>query len=177
MGFTGFYRRFIQDYAKVARLLTELLRGCNPRKSKRRKNIVNTDWTWDEAQEKAYRELVQRLTNPPVFCTRLLKFQAPALISPLHFIINRSLITGIYPDKLKTSNGIPLYKKATKRNVITIDQYLCFAPSLSFWKKLSIVSYTTISWIINILTKISMSLEQNIFNRASRCRIKWPSIV
>ena len=68
LGFTGFYRRFIQDYARVARPLTQLLRGCNPRKSKRRKKILNADWTWGEAQEEAFRELVQRLTNPPVLC-------------------------------------------------------------------------------------------------------------
>ena len=68
LGFTAFYRRFIQDYARMAHPLTQLLRGCNPRESKRRKKIVNTDWTWGEAQEKAFRELVQRLTNPPVLC-------------------------------------------------------------------------------------------------------------
>ena len=46
--------------------------------------------------------------------TRLLKFLAPALISPLRLIINQSLITGIYPDKLKTAKVIPLYKKGDK---------------------------------------------------------------
>ena len=67
LGFTGFYRRFIQDYAKVARPVTELLRGCNPRQSKRKK-ITYTDWTWGEAQEGAFRELVRRLNEPPVLC-------------------------------------------------------------------------------------------------------------
>ena len=42
--FQRIYHRFIQDYAKVAHPLTELLRGCNPRQSKRKK-IVCTDWT------------------------------------------------------------------------------------------------------------------------------------
>ena len=46
--------------------------------------------------------------------TRLLKYLAPALISPLRLIINKSLITGIYPDKLKTAKVIPLYKKGDK---------------------------------------------------------------
>ena len=67
LGFTGFYRPFIQDYAKVARPLTELLRGCNLCQSKWKK-IIYTDWTWDEAQEGAFRELVRRLTEPPVLC-------------------------------------------------------------------------------------------------------------
>ena len=39
---------------------------------------------------------------------------APALISPLRLIINQSLITGIYPDELKTAKVIPLYKKDDK---------------------------------------------------------------
>ena len=51
--------------------------------------------------------------NQPQF-TRLLKFLAPALISPLRLIINQSLITGIYPDKLKTAKVIPMYKKGDK---------------------------------------------------------------
>ena len=43
--------------------------------------------------------------------TRLLKFLAPALTSSLRTIINQSLVTGIYPDKLKIAKVIPLYNK------------------------------------------------------------------
>ena len=46
--------------------------------------------------------------------TWLLKFLARALIRPLRLITNQSLITGIYPDKLKTAKVIPLYKKGDK---------------------------------------------------------------
>ena len=46
--------------------------------------------------------------------TKLLKFLSPPLISPLRVIINQSLITGIYPDKLKIAKVIPLFKKDDK---------------------------------------------------------------
>ena len=41
----------------------------------------------------------------------LLKHLAPVLYKPLTFIINQSLLTGIFPDKLKLAKVIPLYKK------------------------------------------------------------------
>ena len=46
--------------------------------------------------------------------TKLLKFLSPQLISPLRVIINQSLITSIYPDKLKIAKVISLFKKADK---------------------------------------------------------------
>ena len=48
------------------------------------------------------------------FQQKLLKFLSPPLISPLRVIIYQSLITGIYPDKLKTAKVIPLFKKDDK---------------------------------------------------------------
>ena len=46
--------------------------------------------------------------------TKLLKFLSPGLIKPLTLIINQSLITGIFPEKLKLAKVIPLYKKDDK---------------------------------------------------------------
>ena len=45
---------------------------------------------------------------------KLLKFLSPGLIKPLTLIINQSLITGIFPEKLKLAKVIPLYKKDDK---------------------------------------------------------------
>ena len=52
--------------------------------------------------------------------SKLLKFLSPPLISPLRVIINQSLITGIYHDKLKIAKVIPLFKKDDK---VKIDNY------------------------------------------------------
>ena len=42
---------------------------------------------------------------------KLLKYLAPALRQPLTFIINQSLLTGIFPEKLKIAKVLPLFKK------------------------------------------------------------------
>ena len=52
--------------------------------------------------------------------TQLLKFLSPALIRPLRLIINQSLITGIFPDKLKIARVIPFYKKG---DIAKCDNY------------------------------------------------------
>jgi hypothetical protein len=45
---------------------------------------------------------------------RILKFSAPYVLSPLTYISNKSLQTGIFPDRLKFSEVKPLYKKGDK---------------------------------------------------------------
>ena len=42
---------------------------------------------------------------------KLLKKLSPALINPLTLIINQSLVTGIFPNKLKNSQGVVTFKK------------------------------------------------------------------
>jgi hypothetical protein len=44
----------------------------------------------------------------------LLKISAPYISSPLCYIINKSLSTGIFPSRLKYSSVTPLYKKGDK---------------------------------------------------------------
>jgi hypothetical protein len=43
--------------------------------------------------------------------------------SPLTYIINRSLATGIFPDWLKFSEIKPIYKNGEKTLLVTIDPY------------------------------------------------------
>jgi RNase H-like domain found in reverse transcriptase/Integrase zinc binding domain len=52
LGFTNFYRRFVEGYSRVAAPLTELFRKEVP-------------WTWGLAQETAFQELKSRLTSAP----------------------------------------------------------------------------------------------------------------
>ena len=47
--------------------------------------------------------------------TKLLKSISPALLKPLIIVINQSLITGIFPDKLKIAKVIPLFKKTMRQ--------------------------------------------------------------
>ena len=70
LGFTGFYRRFIQDYAKIAKPITQLLAGSNPRKTLKKpsKKPVYVPWVWGDEQDVAFKALVSRMTTPPVLC-------------------------------------------------------------------------------------------------------------
>jgi hypothetical protein len=46
--------------------------------------------------------------------TRVLKISTPYIISPLTYIFNKTLATGIFPDRLKFSEVKPLFKKGDK---------------------------------------------------------------
>ena len=53
LGFVNFYRRFIQDFANIARPLHDLTRkGC--------------PWTWKNEQQEAFDQLKQRVTSVPI---------------------------------------------------------------------------------------------------------------
>jgi len=53
LGFANFYRRFIQDYSRVARLLTELTKKTDK-------------WAWNNEADAAFTELKQRFTTAPI---------------------------------------------------------------------------------------------------------------
>jgi len=54
LGFANFYRRFIQDYSRVARPLTELAKGSTK------------DWKWTPKADRAFTELKERFTSAPI---------------------------------------------------------------------------------------------------------------
>jgi len=54
IGFANFYRRFIQDFSKICKPITETLKG-NPK-----------DFHWGREQEEAFEELKKRFTTAPI---------------------------------------------------------------------------------------------------------------
>ena len=67
LGFTGYYRRFIKNYASIARPLNDLLIGhCTNQKGKQKKKLKPSVFIWAEPQQKAFEQLIEKLTNPPV---------------------------------------------------------------------------------------------------------------
>ena len=53
LGLSGYYRRFVQGYAEIARPLNQLLRK-------------DSKWQWTEECEAAFKKLKEKLTSPPI---------------------------------------------------------------------------------------------------------------
>ena len=53
LGFTGYYRRFIQDYSTLAQLLLDLTKKTTP-------------WHWKERQQTAFEALRDRMCSKPI---------------------------------------------------------------------------------------------------------------
>ena len=56
LGLANYYRRFVKNFAKIARPLHEMTRKENK-------------WNWRERQQKAFEELKERFTTEPVLVT------------------------------------------------------------------------------------------------------------
>lgn len=67
LGFAGYYRRFVKNFSKIARPLTDLLTGVGGRKSQGNSGTkVSVPWVWGEEQVSAFTRLKGCLTSPPV---------------------------------------------------------------------------------------------------------------
>ena len=53
LGLANYYRQFVKDFAKIAKLLHEITRK-------------ETKWNWGERQQNAFEELKERFTTEPV---------------------------------------------------------------------------------------------------------------
>ena len=65
LGFSGYYRRFVEGYAKIAKPLNDLLVGhCTNRKTKRKRSPQ--PFSWGPQQQEAFDMLIRKLTTPPI---------------------------------------------------------------------------------------------------------------
>ena len=63
-GFAGYYRRFVKNFSKLCRPLTQLL--CDHPPGKKKKNFKPPEWKWDKDQQGAFDSLKQYLSSPPI---------------------------------------------------------------------------------------------------------------
>ena len=73
LGFAGYYRRFIKDYAKIAKPLNDLLIGHPTHKQSNSKRKRSVPWQWGETQQKAFDTLKLMLSTPPVLAYTVFK--------------------------------------------------------------------------------------------------------
>jgi transposase InsO family protein len=66
LGFSGYYRKFLKDYGKIARPLTNLLKGENGKTKKKKKKTVTHNWKWGEEEQHAFSSIIQSLCEAPV---------------------------------------------------------------------------------------------------------------
>ena len=63
VAFAGYYRRYVQDFSKVAKPLTDLL---PPTSTKKKQRKIQKEWVWTETEQDAFEKLKTILTNPPI---------------------------------------------------------------------------------------------------------------
>ena len=83
---------------------------------------IETDFNFEETSEETVLGLLNKFKNKNTkghdqISNKLLKCVKNEIAKPLTFIINQTLRTGCYPDKLKIARLRPLYKKGDKQGI------------------------------------------------------------
>ena len=65
LGFASYYRRFVRNFAQIARPLNSLLPPTRTKKGKQN-NLEYSPWCWEVEQQTAFDTLIEALSSPPV---------------------------------------------------------------------------------------------------------------
>ena len=106
---------FNNHYASVAKKLQDKIHSNNTNFTKYLTDRVDANFLFRSADTEEIIRIISSFVNskasgPNSIPTEVLKLLAPILCFPLKEIINISFATGIYPDKLKLAEIIPVYK-------------------------------------------------------------------
>ena len=90
------------------------------------------------------------------------------------FIINQTLRTGCYPDKLKIARVRPLYKKADKQGIENYRPISILAQLVNYFDKNKLLSDTQYGYRSGCSTEFaSMELSDRIYNYLVNCQIPF----
>ena len=118
MGLANYYKRFVKDFAKIARLLHKMTRKENK-------------WSWGERQQKTFEELKKRFTTEPVLVTPDLDKEMRVEADALDFVTGGVLLIKCEDEKWRPVAYIFKSLNKAKRNyeihdkeMLAIIQYL-----------------------------------------------------
>ena len=66
LGFIGYYRKFIKDFSKIARPLTDWMPALKKTKKTKHRKDQTTGWRWGDKEEEAFQHLKSQLSQPPI---------------------------------------------------------------------------------------------------------------
>ena len=66
LGFAGYYRKFVKDFAKIARPLYDVMTHPVSSKKRKRKPVIKPSWEWGDRQQQAFESIKQALVSPPI---------------------------------------------------------------------------------------------------------------
>ena len=122
LGLASYYRRFVKDFAKIARLLHEMTRKENK-------------WSWRKRQQKAFEELKKRFITEPVLVTPDLDKEMRVEADASDFVIKGVLSMKCKDEKWRLVAYISKLLNEAERNYEIHDkEMLAIIQCLEVWR-------------------------------------------
>ena len=122
LGLASYYRRFVKDFAKIARLLYEMTRKENK-------------WSWRKRQQKAFEELKKRFITEPVLVIPDLDKEMRVEADASDFVIEGVLSMKCKDEKWRPVAYISKLLNEAERNYEIHDkEMLAIIQCLEVWR-------------------------------------------